>query len=598
MSLTRSENILYMQAAESLRDNASQWQAYESVGHCVLLAGPGSGKTKTLTLKLARMLSESIEAPRGLACITYSNECARELENRLRQLGVESGGRVFIGTVHSFSLTQILLPYAKVARLELPENFTIANRQQTREVLEIAFKEVIGGPENPQDWAFRLAHHRRRFLNRKRPEWRTTDPQMTLLVEAYEKELRKRGLIDFDDMPLLAVRALHENRWLRKALVAKYPVLAVDEYQDLGIALHEIVLQLCFGAGMRLFAVGDVDQSIYGFTGSDPILLSQLAKRHDVETIRLGLNYRCGRKIVNASEYVLGENRNYRTPNNSHEGSIYFHPRNEEISKQAYYLIDHLIPEIQKRHPNSHLGNIAVLYPAAFLGDEIGKVAKERGYKVTRADTNALYPRSSKLMRWLELCAIWCCNGWRAGVPRASQVMRDGTNIFYDVLSEEKERLKFQQTLIKVLWDRRDGAMSLYLWLVELCRDIITPLVSRSRLLSDEYEILRSFMEEIGPDGNIDDFTLGGFAGLGNGIESIQLSTLHSSKGREFDVVILFAIEEGKLPRRRSGRDAIAEARRLFYVGFTRARYEVHLIYNERNESRFVTELLERMGDS
>lgn len=598
MSLTWSENALYIQAAESLRDNASQWQAYESIGHCVLLAGPGSGKTKTLTLKLARMLNENIEAPRGLACITYSNECARELENRLRQLGVESGGRVFIGTVHSFSLTQILLPYAKVARLGLPENFTIANRQQTREVLEIAFKEVIGGPENSQDWAFRLAKHRRSFLNRDRPEWRTTDPQMTSLVEAYEKELRERGLIDFDDMPLLAVRALHENRWLRSALVAKYPVLAVDEYQDLGTALHEIVLQLCFGAGMRLFAVGDVDQSIYGFTGAAPILLNQLAERHDVETIRLGLNYRCGRKIVNTSEYVLGENRNYRTPNNAHEGSIYFHPRNEGISKQAYYLIDHLIPEIQKRNLVSNLGNIAVLYPAAFLGNEIERVAKEKGYKVIRTDTNALYPRSSKLMRWLELCAIWCCGGWRAGEPRASQVMRDGINMFYDAVSEEKERLKFQQTLIKVLWSRRDGAMSLYQWLVELCCDIITPLVSRSRLLSDEYGILRSFMEEIGPNGNIDDFTLGEFAGLGNGIESIQLSTLHSSKGREFDVVILFAIEEGNLPRRRSGQNEIVEARRLFYVGFTRARYEVHLIYNENNESRFVTELLERMGES
>src|SRR3546814_8474259 len=70
------------------------WEAYESTGNCVMLAGPGSGKTKTLTVKLARMLCEDVEAPRGIACITFNNECARELENRLDALGVDSGGRV------------------------------------------------------------------------------------------------------------------------------------------------------------------------------------------------------------------------------------------------------------------------------------------------------------------------------------------------------------------------------------------------------------------------------------------------------------------------------------------------------------------------
>jgi superfamily I DNA/RNA helicase len=96
------DSALYIRAAEDLRANDGQWRAYESKGHCVLLAGPGSGKTKTLTLKLARMLSEDVHDPRGVACITYNNECARELEQRLYQLGVESNRRVFIGTVHSF----------------------------------------------------------------------------------------------------------------------------------------------------------------------------------------------------------------------------------------------------------------------------------------------------------------------------------------------------------------------------------------------------------------------------------------------------------------------------------------------------------------
>lgn len=127
-----SSSALYLDAAEELRPNNAQWQAYESTGHCVVLAGPGSGKTKTLTIKLARILAEDVKAPRGVACITYNNECARELEDRLGALGVEPGKRVFVGTVHSFSLTQILIPYAESLDVGLPSRFQIANAQQKR----------------------------------------------------------------------------------------------------------------------------------------------------------------------------------------------------------------------------------------------------------------------------------------------------------------------------------------------------------------------------------------------------------------------------------------------------------------------------------
>ena len=233
------------------------------------------------------MLSEDIEEPRGLACVTYNNECARELEQRLAAIGIEPSRRVFIGTVHSFSLTQIVLPYAQTARLGLPENFGVATGRQQRAALEVAYRRTIGGTENPQNWSLSMGRHRRSILNRDSREWRENDPQLSRLVEAYEQELRRMCVIDFDDMPLLAVRALREHQWVQKAILAKYPVLAVDEYQDLGRALHRMVMGLCFRTGMRLFAVGDVDQSIYGFTGAHPELLQQVADRDDVEEVRL-----------------------------------------------------------------------------------------------------------------------------------------------------------------------------------------------------------------------------------------------------------------------------------------------------------------------
>lgn len=590
-----SDRALYLKAAEDLRPNDKQWQAYESGGHCVLLAGPGSGKTKTLTVKLARMLSEDVENPRGIACITYNNECARELEARLDGLGIAPGGPVFIGTVHSFSLTQILLPYAKVAGLGLPDNFQVATRRQTRAALENAHAKVIKGPENPQTWAFRLGQHRRRLLNRDVDAWKTADPQLTRLVEAYEAELRQMGVIDFDDMPLLALRALATNAWLRKAIAAKYPILAVDEYQDLGRALHAMVMGLCFRAGIRLFAVGDVDQSIYGFTGANPELLKKLSERDDVEAVRLGLNYRCGSQIVTASEYALGEARGYRAPDGAHEGTIYFHPCTGSYAAQARYLIEQLIPEIRARRPDLNLGEIAILYPAAFIGDEVATAAANNGYGVIRTDGNALYPRGSRLMRWLEQSAMWCCGGWRSGQPRVSRVIAEGARLFYELLATDDDRLEFQRDLIATLWDRRDDTLSLHDWLVAMRDEIIKPRIDRARSLADEFETLNTFINRLGPTGDVEDFPLGEFAGIGTGLDRINLSTLHSAKGREFDAVILFGMEEGRLPRNNASDGEIREARRLFYVGFTRARHEIHLMYGQHIPSRFVTEVQERL---
>lgn len=96
MSLSTVTNFQkkYLIAAESLRDNPGQWKAYESQGSCVVLAGPGSGKSKILTIKMARMLSEDVTPPRGIACITYSSECVRDLKRKLNLIGIEENRNV------------------------------------------------------------------------------------------------------------------------------------------------------------------------------------------------------------------------------------------------------------------------------------------------------------------------------------------------------------------------------------------------------------------------------------------------------------------------------------------------------------------------
>ncbi|WP_082023076.1 ATP-dependent helicase [Leisingera sp. ANG-S5] len=591
-----SSRGLYLRAAEELRSNEGQWAAYESKGHCVVIAGPGSGKTKTLTIKLARILSEDVHEPRGVACITYNNECARELEQRLQALGIEPGERVFIGTVHSFSLTQIILPYAKVAGMGLPDDFQVASNNEQRGALERAYDRVIARGDDPHTrWRGPLDRYRRRYLDRTSPEFLETDPVLAELVHAYEEELRAAGLIDFDDMTLLSLRALREHEWLREAIKAKYPVLIVDEYQDLGRALHQMVMGLCFSTGIRLFAVGDVDQSIYGFTGAAPVLLKRLSERDDVETVRLRLNYRCGSEIVRASQFALGEERGYEAPENAAEGTVYFHPLQGSYETQAAYVFDTLLPDAMARLPDLQYGDVAILYPAAWLGNILADAAADRGLATIRADNQAIYPRSSRLMRWLEQCGTWCCEGWKSGEPRFSRLIGEAYRMFSEALPTDSDRIEFQRKLLRIMWERRDSTISLNDWLSTLRQELLRDVFSRSRTLVDESEKLDDLVSKTSPGEQHEEMTLGQFCGHGEGNNRINLTTLHSSKGREFRVVVMFGMDEGGIPRRNPSERDLREARRLFYVGFTRAEEEVHVVCTKNKPSRFVVELAGRL---
>jgi DNA helicase-2/ATP-dependent DNA helicase PcrA len=198
-------------------------------------------------------------------------------------------------------------------------------------------------------------------------------------------------------------------------------------------------------------------------------------------------------------------------------------------------------------------------------------------------------------MRFLEQCAMWCCGGWTTGTPRLSRVIGEGARIFHEVLDDDDDRLVFQREVTAALWERRDAALGLHDWLVDLRDAIIAPRVAVSRSLDDDLATLNTFVDRLGPTGDVDDMLLGEFAGIGTGLARLNLSSLHSAKGREFDVVVLFGAEEGRIPRSGAGANEVREARRLFYVGFTRARHEVHLMYGKHIPSRFVTEVRDRI---
>lgn len=494
-------------------------------------------------------------------------------------------------------MAQIVIPYEKPAGLNLPEDFKVASVRQQKVAFERAYVRAINGPDDPhRRWRLPMDRYRRSILDRTSDVWQTQDPTLANLVEAYEAELRRNGLIDFDDMPLLALRALINHEWVRKAVLAKYPVLAVDEYQDLGRALHSMVLGLCFRTGIRLLAVGDADQSIYGFTGANPELLQRLSEHQGVQTLRLPFNYRCGAQIVAASEYALGEDRGYQAPDGAADGTIYFHPLTQSYGAQANHLFTEILPDVMNRIPDLTLGQIAILYQNANIGNDISDAAETAGIEYVRTDGNALYPRYSRVMRWLEQCSIWSCGGWQSGDPRLSRIVADAMRVFADVLVSDDQKTLFQRSLVQFLWSHRNTDERLYDWARHLKLELLDDLLNTSTQLADEVDILDTFIEKLEPGGPIEDMTLGPFSGQGQGMDQITLSTLHSSKGREFRVVFLFGMDQGVIPWNNVGPVALRESRRLFYVGFTRAEEELHIMYSNRRPSQFVVEVSERLG--
>jgi len=575
----------YLSAAEDLRRNPGQWRVYDSRGNCAILAGPGSGKTKTITVKVARVLVEDVRPPRGVACITYNTECARELKRRLDRLGVTENRSIFIGTVHSFCLKNIILPYSKIAGLNLPEPLAVATPSEQARLFERAFYKVIDNGESPGGWRIRSDRYRRTYLDRNAAEWREIDEEASLLIEAYEHELRNNGLIDFDDMVLIGLKMVENHEWIRKLLKARFPILVVDEYQDLGIPLHQIVLNLCFKAGVRLIAVGDPDQSIYGFTGAKPELLKDLAKMDGVEPVHLRLNYRCGKSIIQASKVVLGENRDYDAPPEAHMGTIDFYEYPEGLRQQAERICKDIIPAALTRRKGRNLGDIAVLYLDKNDGDVIAEQVAIAGMPFIRIDQNAPYNKTP-LTRWLEDCASWCSGGWSMGQPRLSALIKTWLT-FNKALENTEISLHLKRQLVSFLWSRRTPDVPLRNWLKDFDRIYLQPMFDRHPDLKDEREALNRLLTACAKDGKIGNFSLAAFAGQGGSPDHLNLVTLHSAKGSEFDVVVMMGMDQGRIPRYRAREAEKREQRRLFYVGLTRARHEVHMTYSGWTENQW-----------
>jgi len=391
------------QSIENLKANARQWDAFNAEGHCVVIAPPGSGKTKLLTTRLAYDLANKIPRPHGAACITLTNAAADELRGRADQLGVEDRPNLFIGTVHSFALRKIIEPFASVVKRPELAHISIASDRQCAQAYDEATQGVLGRHDDPKYVRSTIEFNRQRLASDE--EWARSGEMIKQVALRYERKLRAEGLLDFLGVVTMAVELVEQHKVIRRVLTAQYPHLYVDEYQDLAPGLDRLVRALCFDyvLNSELFAVGDPDQALYAFTGTRPELLSELSQRSDVTTVELDHNYRCGQAIIQLAN-LLWRGKAPMT-GNRHGGHVSA-TRCPGGPDDQYRHVVRSIRDARERGVPLH--EIAVLCPLNAQCEAITTAL--RANKIPAHARSSEY-RLTMVTAFTESCAAWATQG-------------------------------------------------------------------------------------------------------------------------------------------------------------------------------------------
>jgi DNA helicase-2/ATP-dependent DNA helicase PcrA len=563
-------------AIAELKSNDAQWSAFNTDGHCAVLAPPGSGKTKLLTTRVAHdLISGKIPAPQGAACITMTNEAAYELRARLRALGVLPRVNTFVGTVHSFALSAVVAPYAQAAgRTEVAAS-RLASRREMGEAFDRAFIAVLGGDADPRN--VKPTMERVRRLADYSGDPLLGGHEIADLARRYEAELQTVGTYDFNDLMRHAVEMIQEYEWLRRVLIATYPHLYVDEYQDLPPTLDTLVKSLSFDQAVdaELFAVGDPDQAINGFLGTKPELLPELASRPSVTRVDLELNYRCGQDIVVASLRALGVERNVRGVDDGGEIVVETPSASpEEQQSRAVELVRRAVEDVPYEEITvlAQTNDERDLIVDALRAAEIPVFSRsDRDYGTTPVTMviEALALHAAREPAPAEDLAV-LIDTWQA-VTRSS--------------TEFDATVDLIETLITTAPDAPASELLDALAPLGLQELIVDPGSSHD---AREFERMR---QALSSDGALSDFSVRELGDRARASGRVMASTTHSIKGLEFDVVIVCDCEEGKMPHwgsinAQNSEVAIQEDRRKFYVSLTRARKRVHLLHATRRISQ------------
>ena len=551
-----------------------------------MAAGPGTGKTKTLIARILYLLEQRNVGPGEITAVTFTNQAARELKERLMlQAGSRRNiSRMHIGTFHSICLDFLKKQGRKIFLAD------------TSVLTEIA-KELCG--------EYGLSFTPAQLLNKiSLAKTRAVSGQEELLpqlLQSYQERLHSQGLYDFDDLLTETIKICRESHESRKKQTWErgFSYLMVDEFQDISPIQYELILEWNKN-GKELFVIGDQDQSIYSFRGSDSRCFTKMMEEYpETRLISLENNYRSTGHILDSALAVISNNPGMERKLKPWKEKGIPVRIVEASSKNAEAVF-------AAKEINRLVGGMDMLEAQDYFAQK-GK-AGQRSFR----DIAVLY-RTHHQARLLEKCLQ------KEGIPYIvrgregflENPLVQGTISFFCSLSEP-EHPAYREEAVKKLWNLEDSQISSGIYeemavryekkwkrtkpkklIQQWAEDLNLAEDKNLQMLADMtifYNSTQEFLDAVrlGEEGDLK--RCGGKSYHG---DAVSLMTLHASKGLEFPVVILFGMEKGEVPLEREENPAdVEEERRLFYVGMTRAREELILTFAEE-PSAFLEEIPE-----
>lgn len=605
--------------------NDEQRQAALHQGNVVLTAGPGSGKTRTVVARATYLLESQISPFRGLACITYTNAAADEIRRRVARLGAQTGRRLVCSTLHSFCLNEILRRYSALTNFPVLEPPEVLGERSQADLLQWCFDELRIADLQAR---FRLPVSTKiRRVIACGEDLRQFDAREVAAAELYEEQLSLRNEIDYESMVTRALQAVRSDEHVRDLLHARFPHVLVDEYQDLGGVLHELVVALVDQAGISVFAVGDADQSVFGFTGADPRYLNSLQRRDDFADLPLSINYRSGQRIIAAAEAALGIPHGRVARDNASPGEIIPVSVDGGLDTHAAAAVEIINESLAQ---GIRLDRIAVLYPSRGpVLDSILSELSAQAIPFIHERDERLPPGT--LSEFVQRCASRSLADYYlqtlsadelekldhfTGAPSVMNLKRTLGRL-RDESGLERPRLRFElvRRLQAALAPRESPYrpdFSAMEWLENVAVSLDFSEIAARHPLRDNRSAIANLLAIAQAD-ELELHDLARFIGV---VGKATVTTYHGAKGREFHTVILPGLLSGILPRRVDDRGVwrdpdpveLAEQRRTFYVAITRAEERVHLIVGpgyftrngywwEKGPSDFVIDMFEILDE-
>lgn len=600
-------------------------------GPCMVLAPPGSGKTLIVTERTRYLIEESGVRPDQILVITFTRYAAREMKERFERLTAGKNYPVTFGTFHSIFYGILKCAYGigannlmseKESSVLLQEVLDQTNIESTPEVEdeEELVRELLREVGMVKNGLCHLKDFHSKYL---------TQDEFAEVFRSYEHQKKELKKFDFDDMLVQCYALFRKKPEILQGWQKRFQYILIDEFQDINRVQYEVIRMLA-APRYNLFVVGDDDQSIYGFRGAKPELMLYMKQEFpSLRTISLTVNYRSTEFITGAAARVILHNdtRFYKRVQSFRGRGQNVHVQEVlDEQEEAQYVTE----EIQKKLDQGiKPGEIAVLFRAAVQARMISEILNEHRIPFEMRDYVTNFYRHfivKDIMAYLQLAAgkrdrslfLTICNRPLRYLARNSmenrQVNFEDLRKFYcdknwmlDIIDQfdvDVRMMKNMAPYAAIQYIRKkigyDDFLKEYAEKHQISwkqlMDVMAELEERSKNFKsyDEWEIhIAKYTQEL------EEQQAKARKIKGERENKVQLMTIHSAKGLEFEDVFVIHANEGEIPHQKAEKkDEIEEERRLFYVALTRAKNNLCISYitqkngNSIKPSRFVEELL------